>query len=102
MREKKVNTATNVTPVQNAQDSLDRVAQVVGGSLQAEARDQLLELLAAYHRLIRLPARVALDAAPIRAAFPALLDLAELLLDRADPEAAGVADALDRCRAALR
>ena len=79
-----------------------RVAQVVGGSLQAEARDQLLELLAAYHRLIRLPARVALDAAPIRAAFPALLDLAELLLDRADPEAAGVADALDRCRAALR
>jgi len=78
-----------------------QTAQVVGGSMSEGQRAQLLVLLAAYHRLIRLPAGVELDEAQIRRAFPALLDLAALLVDRSTPEAAGLLGALERCRRAL-
>jgi hypothetical protein len=78
-----------------------QMAQVVGGSVDEGQRSQLLVLLAAYHRLIRLPAGVELDEAQIRRAFPALLDLAALLVDRGAPEAAGLLGVLERCRRAL-
>lgn len=77
------------------------MAQVVGGSIGEDQRQGLLVLLAAYHRLVRLPAGVELEAAAIRQAFPALLDLLGLLLDRAGSEAEAVQAALDRCRKAL-
>ena len=78
-----------------------RVARVVGGSIEAAPRGNLLVLLAVYHRLVRLPAGVALDAAPLREALPALLDLAELLVDRSDADAEALLIALGRCRAVL-
>ena len=79
-----------------------QVAQVVGQGIGAEQRDRLLLLLAAYHRLIRLPAGVSLETSPIWGAFPALLDLMEMLLDRSGPEAGALAEAVGRCREALR
>lgn len=78
-----------------------QTAQLVDGSIDASQRQQLLLLLAAYHRLIRLPAGVDLDPAQIRQAFPALLDLAALLLDENNPDAASAQTALERCRTAL-
>lgn len=79
-----------------------QMAQVVGGSIGEDQRRRLLALLAAYHRLIRLPAGVELETTAIRAAYPALLELAELLLDRRVAEAEAAQVKLDRCRAALR
>ncbi len=78
-----------------------QVAELVGQSLGTEQRDQLLLLLAAYHRLVRLPAGVSLETAAIWEAFPALLDLADLLLDPTLPEAREVTGAIERCRNAL-
>lgn len=78
-----------------------QMAQIVGGSVSEGQRQQLLVLLAAYHRLIRMPAGVVLDTAAIHRAFPALVDLAALLVDRSTPEAAGLLEALERCRKAL-
>ena len=79
-----------------------QVAGLVGGSVGEEQRQQLLLLLAAYHHLIRLPAGVELDAALIREAFPALLDLVALLLDDSAPQAEALQVTLNRCRQALR
>ncbi len=79
-----------------------QVSQVVGRSIGADQRDRLLLLLAAYHRLIRLPAGVSLEVAPVREAFPALLDLAEMLVGRAGPETEGLAEAVGKCREALK
>jgi hypothetical protein len=79
-----------------------QVAQIVGQGIGAGQRDRLLLLLAAYHRLIRLPAGVSLETSPIWGAFPALLDLMEALLDRSGPEAGALAEALGRCREALK
>jgi hypothetical protein len=78
-----------------------QMADIVGGSVGAEQRQRLLTLLAAYHRLIRLPAGVELDAEATLRGFSALLDLASLLLDGADPDAVAARAALDRCRTAL-
>jgi len=78
-----------------------QMAQIVGGSIGEDQRQQLLLLLAAYHRLIRRPADVELDPAAVRRAFPALVDLADLLVDNTAPEAEGVQMTLERCRAAL-
>ncbi|MBI2503004.1 MAG: hypothetical protein HYW07_07185 [Candidatus Latescibacteria bacterium] len=78
-----------------------QMAQIVGGSVNEGQRTQLLVLLAAYHRLIRLPAGVVLDLPSTRRTFPALLDLAALLVDRSTPEAGALLGALERCRKAL-
>lgn len=79
-----------------------QVAHLMGNSIKAEGRDRLLLLLAAYHRLIRLPAGVSLETAPVREAFPALLDLTDMLIDRSGPEAEALTEALHQCRAALK
>jgi hypothetical protein len=78
-----------------------QMAGIVGSAIQGEQRDPLLLLLAAYHRLIRLPAGVALDGQAILTAYPALLDLAELLLDQSAPEAGAARAQINRCRKAL-
>jgi hypothetical protein len=78
-----------------------KIAGIIGASLTGPQRDRLLLLLAAYHRLARLPAGVALDAAAVRAAMPALLDLAQSVVDDAWPEAGALRQALQQCGAAL-
>jgi len=75
-----------------------QVQGLIGAGIDADQREQLLLLLAAYHRLIRLPAGVALDVEAIRTAFPALLDLLGLLTEVGSEM---FSEALDRCRAAL-
>jgi len=82
-------------------DLRGRLSRLLGGSLGDEARQQLLVLLAAYHRLVRLPADVTLDPAPIREALPALLGLAELLVDGSDSQAEPVLAQIQRSRTAL-
>ncbi len=78
-----------------------KVNSVIGASISATDREQLLLLLAAYHRLIRLPAGVSMETAPVLKAFPALVGLAEMLLDRSAPEADTVFKTLQHCRSAL-
>jgi hypothetical protein len=82
------------------QDLRRQVALAIGGAVGAEQRSQLLLLLAAYNRLLRLPAQTALDTARVQRALPAWLQLLELLVDRAWPQAAQLNDAITACRAA--
>ena len=79
-----------------------QVNALVGDGIQAEQRGRLLLLLAAYHRLIRLPVGISVEAEPVRDAFPALLDLVEMLLDRSASGGEEAAEALQRCRMALK
>jgi len=79
----------------------NRTASVVGSSIGEEQREELLLLLAGYHRLVRLPAAVELDAAPLVSALPALLDLLDSLVDGSWDGAPAVREAVARCRAAL-
>ena len=74
---------------------------MIGGAISASQRDALLLLLAAYHRLLRIPAFVELDAAPVAEALPALFGLVETLIDRADPGAEGLQAEVARARRAL-
>lgn len=78
-----------------------QVTQLLGASIGDEQRRDLLLLLAAYHRLIRLPAGVELDPASVLLAVPALLELADMLVDRSSAMAPDIARALNRCRGAL-
>ena len=80
----------------------ERVHTLIGAGIAADQRDELLLLLAAYHRLIRLPAGVVLDAGAIAAAFPALLDLIDTLVDPESEEAEAIAEVTGRCRSALQ
>jgi len=77
-----------------------QVKSLTGGSIDAAKRDRLLYLLAVYHRLIRLPAGVALATQPIIEAFPALFDLLEMLIDDTSPDAPALHNELNRCRQA--
>lgn len=79
-----------------------QVSQIIGACTDAEQRGRLLHLLAAYHRLIRLPAGVSMDVDRVREAAPALFDLAEMLIDPAWQEARALREATERCRSALR
>ena len=78
-----------------------RATEVLSSSISADQREQLLLLLAAYHRLLRLPASVETEPGRIRAALPALLDLAESLVDRSHDHAAGLLEAIATARGAL-
>ena len=62
---------------------------------------KLLLLLAAYHRLLRLPAGVEIGRAEVRGALPALFDLVLQLLAPDAAEAEAIKGAVERCRAAL-
>lgn len=76
-----------------------KVAAAIGGSIGPGEREPLLLLLAAYNRLLRLPAETALDTEAIWRALPSLLGLLELLVDRAWPEAGRLTEAIRACRA---
>ncbi len=77
------------------------VTEISGGSVNADQREALLLLLALYHRLVRQPAAVTVEPEPVRAAWPALLDLVDRLIDRDTPDGERLAAALQDCRAAL-
>ena len=78
------------------------VVAVLGRGVDEEWRGSLLVLLAAYHRLIRLPAAVRLDPEEVFRVFSALLDLVELLIEP-DSEGMGeIREATTRCRRALQ
>lgn len=72
----------------------------LGAAIGGEEREGLLQLLAAYHRLLRLPAAVALDTAALTAALPRLFDLLARLA-RAAPEPGELAAAVEEGRRAL-
>lgn len=75
--------------------------RLIGGSINAKWRDDLLLLLAAYHRLIRLPAAVEIDFDGLYQKAPALLNLCEMLIDRSSPDAEKLIEMIGRCRTAL-
>lgn len=78
-----------------------QATEVVGGAIGDEERDGLLFLLAAYHRLLRMPAAVDLDPAAVQQALPRLVELMELLARAAaDPDP--LLEAVEECREALR
>lgn len=78
-----------------------QIGEIIGGGIAAEQRQALLSLLAAYHRLLRFPAAVEIDAESLRREIPHLLDLIEVLIDASGPRGAESSKALDRCKAAL-
>lgn len=80
----------------------EEVARLVGGSINAEQRHHLLLLLAVYHRLIRQPGNVMVDVGATLTAFPALLDMIELLLSRIAIEGESLMDIVARSRATLQ
>ncbi|MEN8162968.1 MAG: hypothetical protein ABFS37_02470 [Acidobacteriota bacterium] len=78
-----------------------QVTAVIGTSVGQAQRDQLVLLLAAYHRLLRLPSTVELESSSLRAALPALFDLTEALIDRDHDHSAPLLEAVAVCRQAL-
>jgi len=77
------------------------VTTVIGSSVGQDQRDQLVLLLAAYHRLLRLPSAVELQAGPLREALPALFDLIDGLIDRDHDHSAPLIEAVAACRQSL-
>lgn len=76
----------------------EKIHAILGRAIDENQRRQLLLLLAVYHRLIRLPAGVIIDLPAVRGALPALLNLAEMLIDRNSPDAAALTAAIEKCR----
>ena len=77
------------------------VTSVIGSSVGQAQRDRLMVLLAAYHRLLRLPSEVVSEAGILRDALPALFDLTEGLIDRDHDHSAPLLEAVAACRQAL-
>ncbi len=77
------------------------VTSVIGSSVGRAQRDRLMVLLAAYHRLLRLPSGVVSEAQILREALPALFDLIEALIDREHDHSAPMIEAVTACRQAL-
>lgn len=77
------------------------VGEVMGNSIGENQREDLVLLLAAYHRLLRLPSEVDLEAPTIQGALPALINLIDLLIDRTHDHSTDLLDALTQCREAL-
>lgn len=78
-----------------------QAASVIGSSIGPDQRDGLLWLLAAYHRLLRLPVAVELAGEPIAGALPHLFDLMESLVDPTAAAREALVAAIGRARAAL-
>jgi hypothetical protein len=78
-----------------------QAAAITGYSIGADQRDELVVLLAAYHRLLRFPVPVELDVDPVLEALPQLLDLVEALVVPSGPRGDQLTSALGRCRKAL-
>ena len=77
------------------------VTGVIGSSVGQEQRDKLVLLLAAYHRLVRIPAGVQMQDNNLEQAVPALFDLIESLVDRDHDHSAPLIEAVSACRRAL-
>jgi len=78
-----------------------QIGGIVGASIPGAWRDDLLLLLAVYHRLLRLPAPVSFDPGPVVASLPRLLDLVEILVDQSWKEAPDLLESIERCRREL-
>ena len=78
-----------------------QINELIGGALEEEQRDHLMLLLAAFNRLVRLPAQTALDPEEVVAAFPALFDMIEMLVKGLPVEKEALTEALSECRATL-
>ncbi len=78
-----------------------QIAEIVGSGLTAEQRDGLLVLLAAYHRLVRFPAAVAIDTGPVVAELPKLFDFLASLVDRSALGGEAALEQIDRGRQAV-
>jgi hypothetical protein len=79
-----------------------QAARLIGSAIGEAQRNDLLLLLSAYHRLIRLPVGVSLSVSPVRSALPALLDLAEALVEPGEAGVAEIEEAIGRCREGLK
>ena len=79
-----------------------QAVRLIGFAIGEGQRDDLLLLLSAYHRLIRLPVGVSLAVSPVRGALPALLDLAEALVAPGETGSSEIEEAIRRCREALK
>jgi len=79
-----------------------KVAAVIGTSLNAMQRENLLLLLAGYHRLTRLPAEVRLDPSAVWQSFPVLLDLLEILIGKTASDLSHFSTGVEKCRSALK
>lgn len=77
-----------------------QVREVLGVSLSADQSQDLLWLLAAYHRLLRLPADVELETSRVAGRLPALLALIELLIDPEWSSAGEISELVGACREA--
>ena len=77
-----------------------QIVDIVGSGLDAEQRQGLLVLLAAYHRLVRFPAAVEIDLQSVVAELSLLFDFIETLIDLSVPRGAETLDLLPRCREA--
>ncbi len=77
-----------------------QVTAVIGSSIEQAQRDRLMMLLAAYHRLLRIPSPVEVESDPLRGALPALFDLIEALIDRDHDHSVPLLEAVEACRQA--
>lgn len=78
-----------------------QIVEIVGSGLDAEQRQGLLVLLAAYHRLVRFPAAVEVDGGTVVAELPKLFGFLEALIDSAAPRGREALDTLRRCKDAV-
>jgi len=78
-----------------------QIGEIIGDGIGSREREGLLTLLAAYHRLLRFPAAVAIDVDRVKEQIPLLLDLLQLLIDESGPRGAESSEALDRCKAVI-
>lgn len=79
-----------------------KVREVIGDAVNESMRQRLLLLLAAYHRLVRIPAEVSLDIDEVMAAAPAMCDLLDLLTPRAPAGWEDITSAVAEARAAIQ
>lgn len=77
-----------------------QIGEIIGSGIGNDEREGLLTLLAAYHRLLRFPAAVAIDVDQVRKELPDLFDLLHQLIDMSAPRGAEMAAALVRCKTA--
>ncbi len=78
-----------------------RATAAIGGNIGASQRDDLVLLLGAHNRLLRVPAAVGLNGAELIAALPALFDLLELLGSQPESELEPLMAAIAECRQEL-
>jgi hypothetical protein len=78
-----------------------QIVEIIGSGIGSEQRDELLKLLAAYHRLLRFPAAVEIDVDRVMAGLPDLLDFIEVLIDVSGPRGNECLETLGRCKEAI-